>query len=138
MRAIYGGVKPQGEKMSEARFEEYNETINALVAESIQCSPNTWTSGTLNIDCDGNAINYKLKNPNESGKAELSGELRGLCEELYVTMRQNGDIWIEAIIDFFQKDDSWSFNVKFNYDDSPAQEQQPEEATNKKPWWKVW
>jgi len=125
--------------MSEVKYDEYNEVINALVAESVKCSPSTWTSGTLSIDCDGRAINYRLKNLNEPEKAQLSGQLRGLCEDLYVVMKQNGDIWIEAIIDFIQQDDSWSFKLKFNYDNSLVQqEQQTEEATNKKPWWKVW
>lgn len=100
---------------SEAKFEKYNEVLNALVAESIACSPEDWRSGTLTIDCDGSAINYRLKNNSSPHKAQISDKLRSLCEELYVTMRQNGDIWVESVVHFFKETDTWRFKVDFEY-----------------------
>ncbi len=101
--------------MSEARFEQYNEVINNLVGESIGCSPMSWNAGTLTIDCDGTAIHYKLKNHEDENKASLSDELRGLCEQLYVLMRDNGDVWNAATINYFKKEDTWGFKVDFEY-----------------------
>ena len=118
--------------MSEARFEQYNNILNNLVAECVACSPESWHAGTLTIDCDGNAINYKLKNDTDENRAELSDELRQYCEELYVVMRQNGDIWVQSVVSYFKKDESWSFKVDFTYDNANAPE------ITKKPWWKVW
>lgn len=95
--------------------EQYTEVINALTIEAVQCSPESWTSGVLSIDCDGSAINYKLKNAESEDRATLNDELRGLCEQLYVVMRDNGDDWREATIKFEQKGNDWSMNTEFKY-----------------------
>ena len=125
--------------MSTNKFETYNPIINELAAESIRCSPESWISGRLSIDCGGTAINYKLKSDSSEEKASISGPLRQLCEQLYVTMRQNDDTWTEAFLDFLQKDGSWSFNMKFEYD-TPSDVAPEAVATpeTKKPWWKLW
>ena len=122
--------------MSENKFEIYNPVINEIVKESINCSPESWVKGKLTIDCDGRAINYKLKNSDSADDAIISGVLRELSEQLYVTMRKNGDTWTEAFIDFFQKDNSWGFDIKFEYENLDPIPQQIESM--KKPWWKVW
>ena len=124
--------------MSEERFEQYNEVLNALVAESINCSPESWNDGKLTIDCDGSAINYKLKNGNDENTAQLSGELRQLCEELYVTMRQNGDAWGQSVVSYFRKDDTWGFSVNFKYDDDIDISSNSTSSKINKPWWKLW
>ena len=98
--------------------DAYSEVILALTTEAIRCSPPSWTSGVLSIDCDGRAINYKLKNPEQTDKATLSDELRGLCEQLYVVMRDNGDDWREAEVRFEQQGKEWQMNTKFKYADS--------------------
>ncbi|WP_024610391.1 MULTISPECIES: hypothetical protein [unclassified Pseudoalteromonas] len=104
--------------MTENKFDIYNPVINELVSESINCSPDSWEKGRLSIDCDGRAINYKLKNSDSPDSANISDSLRQLAEQLYVTMRQNGDTWTEAFIDFFVEDDSWNFKVQFEYEEN--------------------
>ena len=97
--------------------DAYSEVILALTTEAIRCSPPSWTSGVLSIDCDGTAINYKLKNPEQTDEATLSDELRGLYEQLYVVMRENGDDWREADVRFEQHGKEWQMNTKFKYAD---------------------
>ncbi|MDH5178059.1 MAG: hypothetical protein OEZ39_16265 [Gammaproteobacteria bacterium] len=117
--------------MSEERFKEYTPILEALVAEAISCSPETWVNGKLTIECDGRAINYMLKNSESEDKANISDDLAQLCEKIYVTMSQYNDTWSQSIVTFFEKDGSWSYNVEFNYLDKG-------EKLQKKPWWKVW
>jgi len=102
--------------MTENKFDIYNPVINELVSESINCSPDSWEKGRLSISCDGRAINYKLRNSDSSDTAVITESLRRLCEQLYVTMMQNGDTWTEAFINFFVEDDSWCFNIEFEYE----------------------
>jgi hypothetical protein len=118
------------------KFELYNQVTTELLKESISCTPESWTEGFLTIDCDGRAINYKLKNEKSSDNAIISDALRGLCEQLYVVMRQNGDTWVQAVIHFYQENESWSFTTNFNYESqvNTANIAQPES----KPWWKFW
>ena len=105
------------------RFDRFTPTVIALVRESVMCSPETWDAGYLTIDCDGNYMNYSLKNGASEDKAQISGELRQLCEDLYVEMRQSGDWWIKAVFHFFREDGSWSYKVDFTYqEDAPAQQ----------------
>lgn len=99
------------------KFEAYNGVTNALLRECIACTPESWEEGALTIDCDGRAINYKLKNENAEDKAVISAELRRLCEALYVTMRQHGDTWVQAVLSFRLEDDSWSCKTHFQYAD---------------------
>jgi hypothetical protein len=144
------GVKlPESEspKLSEERFDQYTNIINPLVSECVICSPSEWQNGTLTIDCDGNAINYKLKNSESEEKAQISSALRSLCEELYVVMRQNGDIWVEAIIYYFKNGESWSFKIDFVYPNknqiavssaTRVENQNNAELVKNKAWWKLW
>ena len=79
-------------------------------------------AGYLTIDCHGNYMNYSLKNGASEDKAQISGELRQLCEDLYVEMRQSGDRWIKAV-HFFREDGSCSYKVDFAYQEgAPAQQ----------------
>ena len=97
-------------------FKEYGDIITALITESVSCSPSSWNKGTLTIDCDGTAINYKLKNEDEEEKATISGPLRDLCERLYVVMRNNNEAWIQAVLHFSNNEDSWLIDANFNYE----------------------
>ncbi len=124
--------------MSVARFKKYDEVLNTLVSEAISCTPESWTNGILSIDCDGTAINYSLKNSNEELKAQLSDKLRSLCEQLYVVMREQGDIWLEAIVEFAEKDENWNIDTKFKYEDSQQNISSAPIQKINKPWWKVW
>src|SRR3954471_14488627 len=97
------------------KFAQYNSIIESLVTEAIACSPPSWNEGTLTIDCDGRAINYKLKNESQEEKAQISNTLRSLCEKLYVAMRDNGDQWTQSVIKFARKGESWGFHIDFKY-----------------------
>jgi hypothetical protein len=127
----------------DSKFEQYTPILQALVGESIRCTPESWLHGTLTIECDGSYINYQLKNQDVTDKAQLSDDLRQLCEQLYVTMRQAGDVWQSAEVYFFQQAQEWSFRVQFNYPQAPAAESAatpaPENSADAaKPWWKFW
>ena len=98
------------------KFEVYNQVTTELLKESISCTPESWNEGVLTIDCDGRAINYKLRNEKSEDKALISDDLRRLCEQLYVVMRQHGDIWLQAVIHFYQEDDNWNFKTNFDYE----------------------
>lgn len=127
----------------DSKFEQYTPILQALVGESIRCTPESWLNGTLTIECDGSYINYQLKNQEVTDKAQLSDDLRQLCEQLYVTMRQAGDVWHSAEVYFFQQAQEWSFRVQFNYAQAPTDESaatpEPVNSTDAaKPWWKFW
>ena len=103
--------------MQEQIFKQYGEIINSLIKESILCSPNSWKKGKITIDCDGKAINYKLKNEDDSNKAQLSGEFRDLCEKLYVVMSNNKETWIQATLEYEKNDeDIWDIEANFDYE----------------------
>ena len=120
------------------KFDAYSEILNALLTGAIGCAPESWDQGTLSIQCDGRQINYQLKNDASEDKAQISDELRRLCEKFYVAMRQGGDVWNEARIHFARKDDSWSFKSEFQYAEAGAGQQSLGSATTGKPWWKFW
>ncbi|MGN6366850.1 MAG: hypothetical protein ACTHN5_01035 [Phycisphaerae bacterium] len=82
------------------KLEEYNDITTRIVSETVACTPEEWTHGTLTIDCDGTRIDYKLKNAEQPGMAVISDKLRSLCEELYVRMARHGDRWTQATIRF--------------------------------------
>ncbi|MGW8393482.1 hypothetical protein [Pseudoduganella sp. HUAS MS19] len=124
------------------RFDRYNGHLIALLKESISCSPETWDAGWLTIDCDGTYMNYSLKNGKSEDKAQISGQLRQLCEDLYVEMRESGDWWVKAVLHFFREEGAWSYKLDFTYQDQPAVgqplERQPSQETHAKSWWKFW
>lgn len=123
------------------KLDDYTEVMNALVAEAVACSPETWNNGRLTIECDGSYMNYRLKNDEAPEKARISDELRGLCEEVYVVMRDAGDVWLEAVVHFFRKGDGWSFKVEFKYMEPAgvaAPEALPKTISKSKPKWKLW
>ena len=98
------------------RFTNYNEVINNLLSEAISCTPENWTKGTLNIMCDGQRIEYSLKNEEEEGAASISSELAQLAESTYLAFAQQGDVWTEARFDFNQDEDGgWRLSTKFTY-----------------------
>jgi hypothetical protein len=120
------------------KFDAYSEIMNALLTEAITCSPESWDKGTLSIQCDGRQINYQLKNDESEDKAQLSDDLRRLCENFYVAMRQGGDAWNEAKTHFARKEDSWSFKSEFQYAESATVQPAASSSTVKKPWWRFW
>lgn len=116
------------------KFEQYTDVLNRLVSETIFCTPQEWTKGTLTIVTDGARIDYKLKNEDEPGIAQISEVLRDLIDELYVRMNHHGDTWVEAKISFFQSGNGAKFDTKFKY----ASKSEPICNPVSKPWWKVW
>jgi hypothetical protein len=122
--------------MSE-RLEHYSAAIDKLVAEAIACSPPSWSVGTLAVACDGRAITYSIKNDGELEKAQISADLRSLCEALYVTMRDRGDDWTQAEIRYFKKDDaSWRFDVDFKYANAAVPENVVSASPQRRSLWK--
>ena len=121
------------------KLDRYTEPLLALVKESIACSPSTWDTGHLTIECDGTYMNYALKNERSEDKAEISPVLRQQCEELYVVMRKSGDWWDAAVIHFFREVDTWSYKVNFTYPSrTSVVEPQAAGAMQTRPWWKLW
>ena len=104
--------------MSDAKLDGYAETLNALARESVIGMPESWSRGTLTIERDGQAINYSLTNANEDGKASIGPALRALCEELYVVMRRNGDVWRRAVVALERSDGDWTLDTTFDYEGS--------------------
>ena len=122
------------------KFDTYTPLLHSLVKEAIECSPASWDNGQLTITCDGAYLNYALKNNRSEEKAQISGNLRQLCEEFYVQMRQAGDTWDKAVVEYFRKDSSWSFEVKFDRGEAVTQRHTAASdlANAAKPWWKFW
>jgi hypothetical protein len=125
---FFGSVEGVG---VENKFDQYTDVINRLVAETVACTPEGWAQGSLTIECDGNRINYKLKSAEYPGLAVISDELRGLAEELYVTMADNGEVWGQATIKFSLDGDKVSFDTAFEYSHKSAA------LPAKRPWWKL-
>jgi hypothetical protein len=115
------------------KLDEYSDVISRLVTETVACTPQEWTKGTLTIDTDGTRINYKLKNETQPGTASISEKLRTLIDELYIRMSHQGDSWTQAIITFNQEGERVKFDTSFKYA-TPKQVQPP--SIPKKPWWK--
>ena len=122
------------------KHDRYSETLQSLIREAVACTPEGWDEGRLMIECDGSYMNYALKNEQREDKAQISGPLRQLCEQLYVVMRQSGDCWTAATIHFFRKNGSWSFDVKFTYPESRPKPESDSSSTAElpRPWWKFW
>ena len=87
-------------------------------------------------------MNYSLKNAESEGKAQISAQLRQLCEDLDVEMRESGDLWVKAVLHFFREEDAWSYKLDFTYQDQAAVQQplerQPSQETRSKAWWRFW
>lgn len=95
------------------KFDSYTALLQSLVGEAIAFSPESWNAGELIITCDGAYLNYSLKNGQSEEKAQINDDLRQLCEDFYVEMRQTGDTWDKAAVKYFREDGSWSFEVDF-------------------------
>lgn len=116
------------------KFDEYSDILNRLVNETIACSPEEWSKGTLSIESDGVRINYKLKNESEPGTATISEKLRDLIDEFYVRMSQRGEAWLEAEVTFHITNDNVNFKTSFKYPPKENLAITPQ----KKSWWKMW
>ena len=122
------------------KFDSYTSLLQSLVKEAITCSPASWNHGQLTITCDGAYLNYALKNSQSEEKAQINDNLRQLCEEFYVQMRQAGDTWDKAVVKYFRKDGSWSFEVNFDRAEAVTQRHTAASqlANAETPWWKFW
>jgi len=119
----------KAKKMTD-KFDSYSSVLTALVAEAVQCAPESWDRGLLLIDCDGKRINYKLKNETSIDKASISQQLRQLCEQYWTVFADHGEPWNEAIVDFWREDGQWKFKMNLK---RPAIAPAPS-----KPRWKFW
>lgn len=114
------------------KFDQYSDVLTRLVQETVACTPQEWTQGTLTITTDGVRINYSLKNPGQAGAATISDALKTLIDELYVRMRQGGDAWSQATVSFFFQGENLKFETNFQYpDQSPAVPALPPTGTPK-------
>jgi len=111
-------------------FQLYSNALTNLLQEAIRCSPAVWDSGRLNIKCDGNRIDYRLKNENSDEKAVISAEFAQLCEQYWTVFADHGDPWSEANADFWKEKGEWKFKVEFV---RPAAQ-----VTRSKSRWKFW
>lgn len=116
------------------KLQTYSAALNTLLQEAIRCSPESWTRGVLTIDCDGQRINYRLKNDASVDPAVISQELAQLCEQYWLVFRDNGEPWLETTIEFHQANGEWKFNSSFKH---PESSPTPVPALAKSRW-KFW
>lgn len=115
------------------KFDDYTESLTALVRECIRCSPESWDKGRLTIQCDGHRIDYQLKNVESEGKAVISKELAQLCEDYWGAFMRSGEPWLESEIEFLQVEGKWTFNAQYKYTKQTVPAVQAS-----KPFWKFW
>jgi hypothetical protein len=103
-------------KVPEA-FKQLAPVFDEIGAEAIGCIPENWTSAVLMITCDGQRIDYSLKNHQAGvGKAQISPHLAQLAEKLYVMMAQHGNRWTKAELSYEKDGKAWKFRSEFSYD----------------------
>lgn len=91
--------------------------LDEIGPEVISCTPDSWTNAVFHISCDGQRMDYSLKNARgEAGKATLSPRLAKLAETLFLTMASSGDRWTQAELQYDQQGDDWTMNSRFYYD----------------------
>jgi predicted Rdx family selenoprotein len=118
------------------KFDTYTDVITRLAKETVKCSPGAWEKGALSIQCDGVRLTYQLKNGDHPDKALLSETLRDQIDELYIRMRDAGDVWTSANLHWWREESDLKYNVDFGY----PQLKQADPATASKPkgpWWKL-
>jgi hypothetical protein len=98
-------------------FKQLAPFFDEIGAEVIECIPENWTNAVLTITCDGQRIDYSLKNHREEqGTAAITPRLAQLAEQLYSSMASNGDRWTKAELQYDQDGDAWTFKSNFSYD----------------------
>ena len=118
-----------------AKLDGYTDVITRLAGETVKCSAPGWERGLLSIQCDGMRLTYQLKNEDSTEKAILSETLRDQIDELYIRMRDAGDVWIGASLNWWREANDLKFNIAFEYPSAKAPELAPP-PTPKQPWWK--
>ncbi len=116
-------------------LDAYADVIVRLATETVNCSPPSWPRGALSIQSDGIRLTYQLKNHDYVDKAVISETLRDQIDELYIRMTARGEIWTEALLNWWRDDNELKYNIAFEYPKTvptiSAAEQKP-----KQPWWK--
>ena len=98
-------------------LKQLSPILDEIGGEAIGGSPENWTNAVLTITCDGQRMDYSLKNRrNEPGTAVISPRLPQLAENMYTLMESAGDRWTKAEIQFNRVGDSWNVNLDFSYD----------------------
>jgi len=117
-RKLFGGeskVVRNPDRVPEA-LKQLRPVLDEIGAEAIGCSPENWTNAVLTITCDGQRIDYSLKNHREEqGVASITPRLAQLAEQLYLLMASNGDRWTMAELRYNQDGDVWKFDSNFSY-----------------------
>ncbi len=98
------------------KLSELSDIYNELGAETLACIPDEWNHAELSITCDGQRIDYKLKNlRGEPGVANISPQLAKLTEKLYLRMSQDNNRWTSAVLQYEKNGDNWKFHSKYSY-----------------------
>lgn len=118
-----------------AKLDGYTDVISRLAGETVKCSPASWHRAMLSIQCDGTRITYQLKSDDSPEKGAISEALRDQIDELYVRMRNAGDVWKEAYLHWWREDDDLKFKIDFSYDKADPAEASIPEPEDKKRWW---
>ena len=108
------------------KFDTSSEVLKQLVSEMEACSPKLWERGELAIRSEGAQLNYSLRNEGHPDRASLTPELRRLIDQLYVTMRREGEQWSAARIRWWIEGGAIRFDTHFTYADTQAP---------RKRWW---
>jgi hypothetical protein len=99
------------------KLAEYSTIVNRVGGEMFASTPETWDYGVLTIQSDGTQLTYQLKNQHSSDRAEISPELMAAIDELYVTMRSQGDTWTAARFEFRKVAGDVKIDTSFTYAD---------------------
>ena len=108
------------------KLAAYDDVLQRLVTETVACSPERWERGELTIRSDGARLSYTLRNEGHPDRATLTPALRKRIDELYVTMRRDGEQWTAARIRWWIEGGAIRFDTHFTY---------PETPTPRKRWW---
>jgi len=100
---------------TQAKLDAVGDTLFRLASETRACWAEGWTRGTLTIRCDGQRLDYSLKNDTEPGQAFISEKLRDLIDELYVRMAQSRLAWTGAAMTTRLEGSDLTFEVSFTY-----------------------
>ncbi len=100
-------------EVDKGKRNQYSKVIGSVLTESIKLLPISWRYGTLNIVCDGNEVSCNIINSEDNAEVQNTDKLRDLCEDLYVLMVGQGDVWSVAKIKFLKENGSWKHSIKF-------------------------
>jgi hypothetical protein len=92
----------------------YRRVVELLAAEIVVSLPETCTSGTLAIDCDGISIICGLTNGRDGRSEPVTPALLSLSASCFVGMARSGATWRYAVVSCSRDNGGgWSFTTQF-------------------------